>query len=154
MVAAAAVYKKVAGDSDDIMWFLVREKEDSEWEIPKTVARAGESSVRAAVRMMGEQSGMRIKVLEEIGRHGGAAKVGERIVTQRTLYYLIAHKEGEEVLGFVETDWVDHNAALRRVGSKLDREMLKNARVLLTEVRAKKQKKKEAERAAAKLANS
>jgi ADP-ribose pyrophosphatase YjhB (NUDIX family) len=150
LVSAAVVYKK---DGRDTLWFLVREKEDGDWEIPKTVARGGESSVRAAIRMLGEQGGMRVKVLEEVGRHGGAARVGERIVTQRTIYYLIAHKEGQEILGFIEAEWVEHSAALRRVGTKLDREMLKDARALLSEIREKKRKKREAEKAAAKLLN-
>ena len=150
LVSAALVYKK---DGSDTLWFLVKDKEDGDWEIPKTVARSGESSVRASVRAMGEQGGMRIKVLEEVGRHGGAAKVGDKIVTQRTIYYLIAHKEGQEVLGYAGAEWVEHSAALRKVGAKLDREMLKDARALLTEIRAKKRKKREAERAAAKLLN-
>ncbi|OGM32682.1 hypothetical protein A2803_01330 [Candidatus Woesebacteria bacterium RIFCSPHIGHO2_01_FULL_44_21] len=146
LVSAAAVYKK---DGDDVLWFLIKEKEGGGWEIPKTVARAGESSVRASVRALGEQGGMRIKVLEEVGRHGGAAKVGDKIVTQRTIYYLIAHKEGEEVLGYVASEWMPHTLALRKVTTKLDREMLKDARALLMVIREKKRKIKEAERAAA-----
>lgn len=149
LVSAAAVYKKVAKDSDDILWFLIKESDDKGWEVPKTPARTGESSVRASIRAMGEQGGMRVKVLEEVGRHGGAAKVGDKIVTQRTIYYLIAHKGGDEVLGYPTSEWVEHSAALRRLEIKLDREMLKDARVLLNEIRAKKRKKKEAEKAAA-----
>jgi len=140
LVSAVAVYKK---SGEDILWFLVKTKEDSEWEVPKTVARAGESSVRASVRALSEQGGMRIKVLEEIGRHGGAAKVGEKIVTQRTIYYLVAHKEGEEVLGYVASEWTPHNVAIRKVASKLDKEMLKEAKALLAVIKEKKKKKKE-----------
>ncbi len=140
LVSAVAVYKK---SGEDILWFLVKTKEGSEWEVPKTVARAGESSVRASVRALSEQGGMRIKVLEEIGRHGGAAKVGDKIVTQRTIYYLVAHKDGEEVLGYVDTEWVLHNVAIRKVASKLDKEMLKEAKALLSVIKEKKKKKKE-----------
>lgn len=143
LVAASLVYK----GKDDLFWFLVREKEDSDWEVPKTNAKHGESSVRASIRSLGEQAGMRVKVLEEVGRHGGAAKVNNKIVTQRTIYYLIAHKDGEEILGFVESDWVEHSQALRKVSSKLDREMLKDARALLMDIRAKKKKKKKEEAA-------
>lgn len=139
LVAASLLYKSKSGA---LSWFLVKDGKDSEWEVPKTVAKHGESSVRAAIRQLGEQAGMRVKVLEEVGRHGGAAKVNNRILTQRTIYYLIAHKDGEQILGFTETDWVEHSSALRKVTSKLDREMLKDARMLLMEIRAKKKKKK------------
>ena len=66
LVSAAAVYKK---DGDDVLWFLIKEKEGGGWEIPKTVTKNGESSVRASIRALGEQGGMRVKVLEEVGRH-------------------------------------------------------------------------------------
>lgn len=136
-MSASVLYRKVG---DGIEWFLIKENDDNGWEVPKTVARAGESSVRAAVRSMGEQGGMRIKVLEEVGRHGGAAKVGSRILSQRVIYYLMLHKEGNEVLGFAETGWFEPSAALRKVTSKKDKEMLKAARILLQQIRVKKRK--------------
>ena len=146
LVSAAAVYKKDK-DKNGVLWFLIKENEDGDWEVPKTIARTGESSVRASVRAMGEQGGMRIKVLEEIGRFGGAAKVGNKVMTQRIIFYLIAHKEGNEVLEYADSDWVEHSLALRRVGSKRDKEMLKAGRVLLNEIRAKKRKAKDKEKA-------
>jgi len=142
LVAVPAVYKK---DKKNLLWFLVKE-EGGEWELPRSAARTGESSVRAGIRAMGEQGGMRVKVLEEVGRYGGAAKVGNKVMTQRVIYYLIAHKEGDEVLEYDESEWVEHSLALRRVASKRDREMLKSARVLLNEIRAKRKKEKEAQR--------
>src|SRR3989344_4205253 len=146
LVSAALVYKK---KGDGLLWFLIKENNETGWEIPKTVTKNGESSVRASIRALGEQGGMRVKVLEEVGRHGGAAKVGGKILTQRIIYYLIAHKEGEEVLGYVASEWMPHTLALRKVTTKLDREMLKDARALLMVIREKKRKIKEAERAAA-----
>ena len=139
LVSAALVFKQ---KGKNLMWFLVKENDEAGWEVPKTPSKNGESSVRASIRSLGENAGMRVKVLEEVGRHGGAAKVNGRIVTQRVIYYLIAHKEGEEILGFTETDWVEHSQALRKVTAKLDREMLKSARVLLNEIRAERKRKK------------
>lgn len=139
LVSVPLVYKS---KGSTLSWFLVKNEIGAEWELPKTVTKHGESSVRASIRALGEQAGMRVKVLEEVGRHGGAAKVNNKIVTQRTIYYLIAHKDGEQILGYTETDWVEHSAALRKITTKLDREMLKDARVLLLEIRAKKKKKK------------
>jgi len=139
LVAASVVYKR---KGDDISWFLVKENDETGWEVPKTVTKGGESSVRASIRSLGEQAGMRVKVLEEVGRHGGAAKLAGRIVTQRTIYYLINHKEGEQILGFVETSWFDYTTALRKLNSKLDKEMLKDAKTMLLAIIAKKKKKK------------
>lgn len=141
LVAASIVYKR---KGEDISWFLVKENEETGWEIPKTIAKNGESSVRASIRSLSEQAGMRVKVQEEVGRHGGAAKHAGKIVTQRTIYYLITHKEGEQILGFVETGWFEYTAALRKLNSKLDREMLKEGKTMLLEILAKKKKKKKA----------
>jgi len=138
LVAASTLYKK---RGDEITWFLVKNKADGDWEIPKTIARTGESSVRASVRSMGEQGGMRIKVLEEVGRHGGAAKVNNKVMTQRVIYYLMVHKDGDEVLGFVESGWFDYSAALRKLSTKRDKDMLKSANILQVEVRERKRKK-------------
>ena len=37
-------------------YLLVKVKEDGDWEIPKVTVRKGESSVRAAIRLMGDRS--------------------------------------------------------------------------------------------------
>jgi len=128
LTAASCVFKKKKGD---ISWFLVKNEDSGDWEIPKTQVRTGESSVRASIRSMAEEGGMRAKVIEEVGRAGGAGKVGEKIVTQRTLFYLLSYREGADVLGFVDSDWVDHSSALRKVSSKRDNQMLKDAKVLI-----------------------
>jgi predicted NUDIX family NTP pyrophosphohydrolase len=146
LVSGALVYKSDK-KSGELFWFLVKENDVGGWEVPKSVSKNGESSVRSAIRTMGERGGMRVKVLEEVGRHGGAARVGNKVMTQRVIYYLIAHKEGDEVLGYAESEWVEHSLALRRVTSKRDREMLKSGRVLLNEIRAKRRKEREAEKA-------
>lgn len=141
LVSAAIIHNK---RSQELQWFLVKTKEGGEWELPKTVVRPTESSVRASLRAMGEQGGMRVKVLEEVGRHGGAAKIGDKMVSQRTIYYLMSYKDGGgEVLEFVDSEWMDHAVALKKMKAKLDREMLKTARVMLEAIKAKKKKAKD-----------
>ncbi len=139
LVGAAVVYKKV---KDKPVWFIAKVKEDSDWEIPKTNARRGESSVRSVIRMMGEQAAMNVKVLEEVGRHGGAALVGGNTIPQRTIYYLMVEKEANEVLSFLDFDWVDVAKGVRKLKSKKDIAMLKAARDLLKELDKKKKSKK------------
>ncbi len=139
LVGAAVVYKKI---KDKPIWFLVKQKEDSDWEIPRTNARRGESSVRSVIRMMGEQAAMNVKVLEEVGRFGGAALVGGNTIPQRTIYYLMVCKEANEVLSFLDYDWVDVAKGVRKLKNKKDISMLKAARDLLKELDRKKKAKK------------
>jgi hypothetical protein len=138
LVGSAVVYKKV---KDKPVWFIVQQKEGADWEIPKTVARRGESSVRSVIRMMGEQAAMNVKVLEEVGRVGGGTLVAGQTVPQRTIYYLMICKEANEVLSFLDFDWLDYTKAARKLKSKKDLTMLKNARDLLKELDKKKKVK-------------
>lgn len=139
LVGAAVIYKKV---KDKPVWFLIKQKEDGDWEIPKTNARRGESSVRSVIRMMGEQAAMNVKVLEEAGRSGGAALVGDQTIPQRTIYYLMYCKEAKEILAFVDSDWFDYAKAVKKLKNKKDINMLKSARDLLKEIDKKKKAKK------------
>lgn len=136
LVAVAVVFKKVQGK---VRWFVVKQGE-GEWEIPKTLVRRGESSVRAAIRMMAEQGGMNAKVLEEVGRSGGAIKFKGRPVAQRLLYYLMMSREGGEVLGFGEYEWLEYTKAEKKLAQKREKMMLKQARAILEEI-GKKQKR-------------
>ena len=138
LVGNAVVYKKV---KDKPVWFIAKVKEDSDWELPKTNARRGESSVRAVIRMMGEQAAMNVKVLEEVGRSNGAALVGGNTIPERRIFYLMYCKEANEVLSFLDYDWVDVAKGVRKLKSKKDIAMLKAARDLLKELDKKKKKK-------------
>lgn len=136
LISASVVF---ANRDGKMLWFVVKH-EDSGWEIPKTAVRRGESSVRASIRAMGEQGGMRAKVLEEVGRSGGSTSVGGRIVPQKTIYYLMQQRGESEVLGFVEYDWQDYSKAVKKLESKKDQNMLEKARAMAKEI-LKKQKK-------------
>jgi hypothetical protein len=135
LVGAAVIYKKVKNKP---VWFIVRQKEDAGWEIPRTVVRRGESSVRSVIRMMGEQAAMNVKVREEVGRAAGAAMVAGQTIPQRTIFYLMYCKEANEVLAFLETAWFDYARAVRKLKNKKDLAMLKAARDLLKELDKKK----------------
>jgi len=138
LVGTAVVYRK---SKDKPVWFIVKQKENSDWELPKTNARRGESSVRSVIRMMGEQAAMNVKVQEEVGRSGGAALVGGVTIPQRTIYYLMLCKEANEVLSFLDFDWLEWGKAIKKLKSKKDIAMLKAARDLLKEIDKKKKKK-------------
>ncbi len=137
LVSGAAVYKQGRGRN---LWFVVKNKDDG-WELPKTTARRGESSVRAAIRLMGEQGGMTAKVLEEVGRSGGATMVNGKPISQRYLFYLLFTKLPNEVLGFEDFLWLDYARAIRKLTAKRDITMLRTAHDMLKEIEKKKKKK-------------
>lgn len=140
LVGIGVVYKKTNGKT---RWFIVKQGRDTEnWELPKSTARRGESSVRAIIRLLAEQGGMRAKVLEEVGRTGGAALIGGNSVPQKNLYYLIINKEGNEVLGFEDYEWIEYGKAVKKLATKRDQNMLRAGNKLLKELdRAKKKQK-------------
>ena len=51
-------------DGAKIRWFIVKQSDENGWELPKVVVRKVESSVRAAIRSVSEQGGMRSQVYE------------------------------------------------------------------------------------------
>ena len=126
LVSGAVVFKKGRGKS---RWFITKQAEDDGWEIPKVVVRRGESSVRAALRMMGEKGGMTTQVLEEAGRAGGVTTINGKTLPQRYLYYLmILTAPPGEVIGFAAHKWFEYAKAVRKLSSKRERTMLRQAR--------------------------
>lgn len=125
LVSIPVIFKR---EDSGPKWFIVRQRDDDGWELPKVVVRKVESSVRASIRAMSEQGGMRAQVYEEIGRTGGATKVNGQAVTQKNIYYLLMHKGGaNEVLEFTQSEWLDYSKAVKKLESKNDQNMLKEA---------------------------
>ncbi len=109
-------------------WLVIKESEDSPWEIPKVIVRKGESSVRAAIRTMGERANMDAKVIEEAGRSGGLATVNDKTVSKRQIYYLMVQNNVGEIIGFENYRWLEYAKAVRKLNSKRERQMIKSAR--------------------------
>jgi DNA-binding GntR family transcriptional regulator len=126
LVSGAIVFKEGRGKP---RWFIVRQNEENGWEVPKILVRKGESSVRAALRMMGEKGAMTTKVLSEAGRAGGVTSVNGKVLPQRELYYLMRLRaESGEPVGFKESLWLPYAKAVRKMSSKRERSMIKSAR--------------------------
>lgn len=126
LVSGAVVFREGRGKR---RWFIVKQGEDEEWEIPKVFVRKGESSVRASIRMMGEQGGMSTQVLEEAGRSGGVATINGKVLPQRHLYYLMIYLSGvREAIGFEKYKWLVYADAVRKLSSKRERVILRQAR--------------------------
>lgn len=129
-------------DKAGTKWLITKKDEDSDWELPKVLARKGESSVRAGIRMMSEQAGLNAKVVEEVGRSGGATKLNGEAVSQRTIYYLMTTKNEGENLTFFDMQWLDYNKAVRRLALKQEQQMLREARDLLKKIKKYKGRRK------------
>jgi len=126
LVSGAIVFKKGRGKS---RWLITKQAEGEGWEIPKVVVRKGESSVRASLRMMGEQGGMTTQVLEEAGRAGGVTTINGKALPQRYLYYLmVLLAPPGEAIGFAEHKWFEYAKAVRKLSSKREQTMLRQAR--------------------------
>lgn len=128
LVSAAVVFRNQK-NKNKLKWFLTKQGADGEWEIPKVIVRKGESSVRAALRMTGEKGSMTTQVLEEVGRAGGVTTINGKILPQRYIYYLmILRSASNEPMGFTQHLWLEYAKAVRKLPSKRERAMLKQAR--------------------------
>jgi len=125
-VGAALVYRK--SKNGKVSWFVTKSMDEDKWEIPRVVARRGESTVRAALRMLGEQAGMGCKIIEETGRVNESSAVNGKSIPKRTIFYLVYMKVQSEVFGFVDSAWLEYQKASKKLSSKKDKEMLKSAR--------------------------
>lgn len=140
LVSGAIVFKEQKGVDK---WFLTKQGSDDEWEVPKVLVRKGESSVRAVLRMMGEKAGMTTRVLEEAGRAGGVTTTNNKTLPQRHIYYLMILKSGAtEAIGFSDTLWLPYPNALKKLSSKREKGMLKQAKETLKLWRKKYQSRK------------
>jgi ADP-ribose pyrophosphatase YjhB (NUDIX family) len=129
LVSGAVVYKRNKGEKP--CWFIIKQNSSSNWEIPKTIVRRGESSVRAVIRLMAEQAGMRAKVLEEVGRGSSSTTIAGKVVSSKQIYYLMVCKDQGEVLGYEESDWVPYSDLSRKLGLKREKSIYKSAKEIL-----------------------
>jgi hypothetical protein len=140
LVGGAIVFKDFRGKRT---FLLVKQMENSPWEIAKVTVRKGESSVRAVIRMTGELAGMNAKVLEEAGRASGAATVGGRLVTQKFYYYLMILKAASgEIMSFHQAKWFEYGKAVKELTLKREKDALKSAKEVLKEWEKKHPRKK------------
>jgi hypothetical protein len=125
LVAGAVIFRDYQGK---IQWLLVKETQDDDWEIAKTIVRKGESSVRGALRLLGQKGGMSARVLEEAGRSGGVSTVNGKTVPRRFIYYVMLTKsQAMEAIGFADVTWIDYKEALKKLPTKKEQAILKES---------------------------
>lgn len=130
-VGGAVVFRDNKGKRQ---FLLVKTDEDGSWEIPKVTVRRGESSVRAVIRLTGEQGGITARILEEAGRYTANSVINGNSISQKYYYYLMLQKGGPgEMIGFQDYKWMEFSDALKKIESKKEKEMFKSARDVLKE---------------------
>jgi len=131
VIGGAVIFKENRGKRQ---FLLVRQKDNDSWEIPKVTVRKGESSVRAVIRLASEQGGMAVRVLEEAGRAVGNTIINAKSIPQKFYYYLMLQKGGSsDLIGFDEFKWIEYSDALKKLGLKREKDMLKGGRDVLKE---------------------
>jgi 8-oxo-dGTP pyrophosphatase MutT (NUDIX family) len=131
LIGGAILFRENRGKRQ---FLLVKGKDAPDWEIPKVTVRKGESSVRAVIRLASEQGGMAARVLEEAGRATGMTIINAKSIPQKFYYYLMLQKGGSsELIGFDQFKWLDFSDALRKLGLKREKDMLKGGRDVLKE---------------------
>ena len=139
IISGAVVVKEDKGKDQ---WLLVKQTEGAEWEFSKSVVRKGESSVRTAIRVMSEKGGMSTRVLEEVGRINGTATNGGKTNSQKTIYYLMLLRSNpKEIIGFNDFYWGDYAQVLKKLSSKKEQGMLKDAKVVYKDWKKNKKAK-------------
>ncbi len=130
-IGVAMVFRDFKGKRQ---WFIVRQKEEDDWELPKVTVRKGESSVRSVIRLTGEQAGMTVRVLEEAGRASSSTIINGKSIPQKIYYYLMVQKSGGlDPIGFQEFQWLEYGQAVKKVTVKRDKEMFLEAKNVLKE---------------------
>lgn len=128
IIGVAVICRKIRGR---YRWFLAKQKEGDDWAFPWTQARKVESSVRAAIRNVGERGGLNAKVLEEVGRGSGMKTVGNQKVPQKFFYYFMTAENIEEPIAFIDTGWFEYRQAMKKLTSPRDKRMLTKAKEML-----------------------
>jgi 8-oxo-dGTP pyrophosphatase MutT (NUDIX family) len=130
-IGGAVIFRENRGRRQ---FLLVRQKDNESWEIPKVTVRKGESSVRAVIRLASEQGGMAVRVLEEAGRATGSTILNAKSIPQKFYYYLMLQKGGSsDLIGFDEFKWIEYGDAVKKIGLKREKDMLKAGKDVLKE---------------------
>ncbi|KKR11826.1 MAG: hypothetical protein UT39_C0002G0007 [Candidatus Woesebacteria bacterium GW2011_GWA1_39_21] len=141
LIGGAVVSKLVRGK---LKFFLVKSSDGVDWEIPKLTVRKTESSVRAVLRMIGEQGGMRARIINEASRYSTNQVVNGKSVTQKIFYYALIHRaDSGESVGFFQSEWYDYAKAYKKLKLKREKSSLSSANKILKEWWKKRRKRRE-----------
>lgn len=126
LITAATVYRKKRGA---VEWMVLKPEPKTPGELPKGPVRRGESSVGAILRILREDRGMTVEVMEESGR---LSRAGEKII-----YYLIESSNGETPRSKEiqkQEKWGQYSQVAKYLGSDKEKKMLSLAKNVFKEL--------------------
>lgn len=137
LIGGAIIFK----ENKSKKFYLLSKNSEGDWEIPKTTVRRGESSVRSVIRYTTEQGNMNTRVLDEVGRLSVANTINNKVVTQKTIYYLLYFKAGAEIMGMGEINWFDYLNSVRKIKNKKELNLIKTANTMVKNWEKNKKKR-------------
>lgn len=128
LITGATIFRKKRGQ---VEWLVVKADSKSAGELPKGTVRRGESSAGAILRILREEQGMSVEVLEESGRINSSSKI---------IYYLIEQSLPSDKQRITHQEkWGQYSKIVRALGSERERKMLSQAKDVLKELIKKKE---------------
>lgn len=131
--SAGGVVFKTVGDATYVL--LISTKGGEVWALPKGLIEKGESSEEAALREIEEETGIRGKIVDELGEVSYWFKLKDEKYFKTVKYYLVEYLEGSINPDFEvdSAEWFKIDEALKRLTYKSDREILEKALEKLSE---------------------
>ncbi|MBI2590960.1 MAG: NUDIX domain-containing protein [Candidatus Blackburnbacteria bacterium] len=127
LTTGATIFRKKRGQAE---WLVVKFGSKTPGELIKGPVRRGESSVGAILRILREEQGMSVEVLEESGRISSSQKV---------IYYLIEQSAPADKQRITHQEkWGQYSQIVRVLGSEKERKILQQAKDVLKELSKKK----------------
>lgn len=122
-------------EKNSIFVLLISTRGGQVWALPKGLIEKGESPEKAAIREIEEETGIRGKIVDELGEVSYWFRLKDEKYFKTVKYYLVQYSEGSINPDFEvdSAEWFEIDEALKRLTYKSDREILEKAMEKLSE---------------------
>lgn len=129
LVSGAVVFRT---RGEKVSWLIIKPGNDDVWQLPKSVVRRGESSVRTAIRVLAEMAGLRVRVIEEAGRTTITSRRKGGSLSKKLIYYLVLQKGKDDAnKNGTKISWVDFTRARDKLASSEKRILIQAKQALI-----------------------
>lgn len=131
--SAGGVVFKV--EKNSIFVLLISTRGGHVWALPKGLIEKGESPEKAAIREIEEETGIKGRIVDELGEVSYWFRLKDEKYFKTVKYYLVQYSEGSINPDFEvdSAEWFEIDEALKRLTYKSDREILEKAMEKLSE---------------------
>ncbi len=129
--AGGVVYKK---DKNTIKWLIIKPAGKKEWRLPKGLIEKNETSVKAAMREVEEEGGVKAAIKEKIGEIKYFYTQDNQKVLKTVIFFLMEYLEGDTKGHDAEVDkaiFVDFDKAYNQLTYETEKEILAQAHEIL-----------------------